>query len=133
MATWGASYQPDRWRRSSKNRPYSSMASSHWHQQCIFNRLDFFFVEHVISKIGFIQITVGRPRTKPIPLGPYLTRWNTWFQSGLSGVELRGAFLPALGRSGLQPPCVATLFIKTKNKPLLWAESYYQKQTIEPH
>ena len=35
-------------------------------------------------------------RTKPTPLGQYLTRWNAWFRSGLSGIELRGAFLPAL-------------------------------------
>jgi hypothetical protein len=35
-------------------------------------------------------------RTKPTPLGQYLTRWNAWFPSGLSGIELRGAFLPAL-------------------------------------
>jgi RNA-directed DNA polymerase len=35
-------------------------------------------------------------RTKPTPLGQYLTRWNAWFRSGLRGIELRGAFLPAL-------------------------------------
>ena len=46
-------------------------------------------------------------RTKPTPLGQYLTRWNAWFRSGLSGIELRGAFLPALedgnARSVQQP------------------------------
>jgi hypothetical protein len=35
-------------------------------------------------------------RTKPTPLGQYLTRWNAWFRSGLSGIKLRGVFLPAL-------------------------------------
>jgi RNA-directed DNA polymerase len=35
-------------------------------------------------------------RDNPTPLGQYLTRWNAWFRGGLSGIELRGAFLPAL-------------------------------------
>lgn len=34
-------------------------------------------------------------RTKPTPLGQYLTRWNARFRGGLSGIELRCAFLPA--------------------------------------
>jgi len=35
-------------------------------------------------------------RTKPTPLGQYLTRWNAWFQGGLQGIPLSGTFLPAL-------------------------------------
>lgn len=35
-------------------------------------------------------------RDKPTPLGQYITRWNAWFRGGQSGIELRGAFLPAL-------------------------------------
>jgi hypothetical protein len=44
-------------------------------------------------------------RSKPTPLGQYRTRWNVWFQGGLQGINLCGAFLPLLeasepGKSG---------------------------------
>jgi hypothetical protein len=49
---------------------------------------------HIYMKGG--KWTQKGHRTKPTPLGQYLTRWNAWFQGGLQGIPLSGTFLPAL-------------------------------------
>jgi hypothetical protein len=58
----------------------------------------------VVSTDGSFQICRSHEkghRRKPTPLGQYLTLWNAWFQSGLRGMELRGAFL-RLATTGAQ-------------------------------
>lgn len=35
-------------------------------------------------------------RTKPTPLGQYLTRWNAWFRSGLGELDQRGPFFSGM-------------------------------------